>query len=704
VSRKEKLLDSALKNLKKKQVSKAIADYQKLVELDPKDIRIRQKLAELLSRTGQNEEALEEYEAIGKFYAENDFCLKAIAIYKQIQRMDPSNIRAYLRLAELNQKQGLLGNALAEYRHLVSHYEAQHRIDDAAQILRKMRDLDPSNLNVRAKLVELSARHDQPKEAMAEFQALVEALRQQQAYDKVIRLYEMFAPILPDTPKLQRDLAGVLIEKGDCGRGIQIVQDQLTKTPSNGELLGLLASGFRRQGDLAGARLTFQQLLRLESKNLDVRQSYIECCLDDEQHELALNELEEWKEAFLQDERLQVLKDFYERLRDRMPNNRRVLQTLDSIYALTGEGDKLLDIMEPKGADLGGEPSLDADALRSVEPAPAELILSDDDLLDAQDEEAAADLVSSPSDGGGDSFDFGDLELEPEGESAETGEDISFEAVIEAPSVGQQPTEEDFFDLELELEPEPEAPSEPTELEEPLLDEAAAAPADEAPVEQEEVLDLELTLEPDEITLPPQEEVAPEPETASAPPPVQEATTPAPAPPTGPSQDFSDLMAELEHEDKPAAATSVRVEQQLDLDDIESHYNLGIAYKEMGLIDDAVAEFRKIKDAPSRFVDSHTLLGVCLAEQGKLEDAEAVFKNGLSYDRLNDGQRFSLYYEMGLLLERMDRPLDALDSFQYVADYDPFFRGVKDKVNGLRQQLGLEGDGGGSRKDRVSYL
>ena len=99
---KEKLIESAQKSLKKKQLARAIKDYIKVVEIDPADVRSRQKLAELLVRTNRGAEAYEHFEAVAKYFSTNGFYLKAIAIYKQMQRLDPSQVALFSRLAELN--------------------------------------------------------------------------------------------------------------------------------------------------------------------------------------------------------------------------------------------------------------------------------------------------------------------------------------------------------------------------------------------------------------------------------------------------------------------------------------------------------------------------------------------------------------------------------------------------------------------------
>jgi tetratricopeptide (TPR) repeat protein len=148
----------------------------------------------------------------------------------------------------------------------------------------------------------------------------------------------------------------------------------------------------------------------------------------------------------------------------------------------------------------------------------------------------------------------------------------------------------------------------------------------------------------------------------------------------------------------------------IDAEDTETHYNLGIAYKEMGLFDDAVAEFEKAMTNPGRLVDSLTLKGTCLVEMGSFDQAEEIFKSGLVYPGLNTAERISLHYELGLLYEAWGRPLEALDSYQSAADADLFFRNVGEKIEALRKNLGLDANTGKEdpgikgNRSRVSYI
>jgi tetratricopeptide (TPR) repeat protein len=113
---------------------------------------------------------------------------------------------------------------------------------------------------------------------------------------------------------------------------------------------------------------------------------------------------------------------------------------------------------------------------------------------------------------------------------------------------------------------------------------------------------------------------------------------------------------------------------------------------------------------PARRLGCLMLKGICLLEKGSFDEAEDAFKSGMAHPGLSDGERISLLYELGLLYERWNKHLEALDSFQSVADADLFFRDVGEKVAVLRKKLGMDvGEvEGESRpkgdKNRVSYV
>ncbi|RME34821.1 MAG: hypothetical protein D6794_10160, partial [Deltaproteobacteria bacterium] len=147
----------------------------------------------------------------------------------------------------------------------------------------------------------------------------------------------------------------------------------------------------------------------------------------------------------------------------------------------------------------------------------------------------------------------------------------------------------------------------------------------------------------------------------------------------------------------------------IDAEDAESHYNLGIAYKEMGLLDDAVKEFETAMAHPSRRISSLTLKALCLIEMGNLDGAEEALRLGLACPDLGSEEKLNLLFEMGQLKEVAGQPREALDWFGKVAESDHFYRDVGLRIRQLRQQLGLpedsiDGTPGTQGRDKVSYL
>ncbi len=311
---KEKLLANAQKFISKGQISKAISEYETLVGAFPKDVRNRQKLAELLSRDKRDEDALKEYEAVARHYNETGFYLKAIAVFKQMQKIDPSRLDIYHRLAELNEKQGLVGNALSEYRNLVAHYEKNQLHQDAADVLEKMLELDPENLNVAAKIAECSMALGEQEQAYAQFQEVVEALVAQGDQAKVVKLYDHFIGICPEDGAARLPLARALLASGSAAKALQILKNLVKHSPDDVAINRCLADAYVAVEDFANARLTLNHLLKQHEDDPDLRENYVRVCIDAGEAERARDRLEEWKDSFFQNERLAVLLDFYEEL------------------------------------------------------------------------------------------------------------------------------------------------------------------------------------------------------------------------------------------------------------------------------------------------------------------------------------------------------------------------------------------------------
>ncbi len=212
----------------------------------------------------------------------------------------------------------------------------------------------------------------------------------------------------------------------------------------------------------------------------------------------------------------------------------------------------------------------------------------------------------------------------------------------------------------------------------------------------------------------------------------------APSAPPVEESDF-DLRAELEDEpaeyvekdDGVSAATEalsklVQELQSMEEEEVpggpeaQTHYDLGIAYKEMGLLDDAIRELRIASRAPERWLECRTVLGICYREQGKADEAIHEFEQCLADPRITGHDPTALFYEMALAHEDAGHPEDALRWHQRAAEINPEFRDVRKRITmlGGKASAGRKGTsrahrpedgekpepGKRDRKKKISYL
>ena len=114
--------------------------------------------------------------------------------------------------------------------------------------------------------------------------------------------------------------------------------------------------------------------------------------------------------------------------------------------------------------------------------------------------------------------------------------------------------------------------------------------------------------------------------------------------------------------------------EQIPDEDYESHFNLGIAYKEMDLFDDAIEAFERALSDPERQVDCHMNIGLCHMATGRAREAADVFEQGLSIEGLGREERLGLQYELACALEAAGEPDLAAGLFRKIVNTDENYR------------------------------
>jgi tetratricopeptide (TPR) repeat protein len=148
-------------------------------------------------------------------------------------------------------------------------------------------------------------------------------------------------------------------------------------------------------------------------------------------------------------------------------------------------------------------------------------------------------------------------------------------------------------------------------------------------------------------------------------------------PPTGDEEaDFQEMLKRFKQ----------GVAENVDEEDFESHYDLGVAYKEMGLIDEAVAEFQKALRGHTNRVRSYEALGQCFVEKGQYQVAASVLSRAIALGEGDDHHLVGVLYLLGRAKEELSRDRDALDYYQRVFAVDIEFRDVADRISAIERK------------------
>lgn len=126
------------------------------------------------------------------------------------------------------------------------------------------------------------------------------------------------------------------------------------------------------------------------------------------------------------------------------------------------------------------------------------------------------------------------------------------------------------------------------------------------------------------------------------------------------------------------------VREQVSDTDSQTHFDLGVAYKEMGLWNDAIAAFELAAKDPRRECVCWSMIGLVRLQLGDLDGAIEAFIRGLHATYKTDQQELALYYELGAVYEQRGSTQEALHYFDTVMVRDPHFRDVQQRIAWLR--------------------
>jgi tetratricopeptide (TPR) repeat protein len=135
-------------------------------------------------------------------------------------------------------------------------------------------------------------------------------------------------------------------------------------------------------------------------------------------------------------------------------------------------------------------------------------------------------------------------------------------------------------------------------------------------------------------------------------------------------KNFEEMLAEFKR----------GIEQNLEVDDYESHYELGVAFRDMGLLDEAIAEFQKALRAPEGRLRTSEALGIAFFDKGQFGIAETVLRRGVDVEAGGDEAKIGLLYWLGRSAEAQGKVGDALGCYERALAVDIRFMDLGERV------------------------
>src|SRR3954447_2462717 len=256
---RDKVIASAEKLVAKGKIEPAIKEYERLLEDNPNDVNTLNRIGDLWVRINRNEEAVKVFGRIADHYSRDGFFLKAIAIYKKINKLDPSKLDIYAKLADLYGKQGLAMEAKSQYQVLADYYLKHGDPANALTIYRKISELDPSSINVHVKLADLYGQNSQTAEALKEYDRVGRMLLKRGMLDEAVQVFKKALKIDAKNIELVESLITALLEAKDYDNAQAIVETALEANKSNPRLLAAWARIMVARGDVGGARAALER-------------------------------------------------------------------------------------------------------------------------------------------------------------------------------------------------------------------------------------------------------------------------------------------------------------------------------------------------------------------------------------------------------------------------------------------------------------
>lgn len=264
VLNKDKILEEAKHFAREGKFDRSLKEYEKILKVDPKDMRVKLQVAELFIKLRKVPEAIQSYRDVAGHYTQDGFYLKAVTVYKNILRLNPSLIDVNKALAELYDKMGVAKDAVHQYEILANAAVQGGNYGEALTLWEKMVKLDPKSKNHRIRLAEAYQRDNRQDEAIQQYEELARQYKTESAEEKkIVDLYEKILPNRPDNHAMLTELIDIYYAKKELKEALRWLEKRKDVVPKDPHLLSMQAEIYATVNQLDSARGKYQDLAEL---------------------------------------------------------------------------------------------------------------------------------------------------------------------------------------------------------------------------------------------------------------------------------------------------------------------------------------------------------------------------------------------------------------------------------------------------------
>ena len=248
-------------------VERAIDEFQKLIDDNPKDYNTLNQVGDLCVQIGRMKEGVEIHKRLGTSYERDGFHARAAAIFQKVVRNAPEDIDAAQRLADLYRQMNRPVDAVKVHLQVAEYFQKKGLIKRALEEFNKVVDLDPKNLKMKVKLADLYNKEGMKDRAAGIYLEVAESLAMEQMHTEANQILEL-AKAMISTPHVYLTQSRLGVIQGDYTTAAQHLREGLNTNPRNTELLEALAEIELRSGHPDRALEALAEVAQLPEKSL----------------------------------------------------------------------------------------------------------------------------------------------------------------------------------------------------------------------------------------------------------------------------------------------------------------------------------------------------------------------------------------------------------------------------------------------------